>query len=364
MTKPRILAYYLPQFHPFPENDAWWGTGFTEWTNVGKAKPLFKGHNQPRIPTELGYYDLRLPEIREMQADLAREAGVEGFCYWHYWFGGKGRQLLNEIIDDVRKTGEPDFPFCLGWANESWKAKQWNKDGSGDKILMEQRYEGEEDYRAHYEYVRDLFRDNRYVRVDGKPFFLLYKPEQFEDVSNFIDLWNKWVKEDGIAEGVYFVATLERENERESWIAKGFNAVTPSHLQRVRHEFLQRPSWQKFLIRKFREIFHRPVCYKAARVERYFVNPDYDSNENVVPVILPQWDHTPRSGTRGYLIKGANPRFFEKQVGKMLEVVSKKQNGLVMLKSWNEWAEGNFMEPDMTFGRGFLDALKRALKKE
>ena len=145
MEKPIVIAFYLPQFHPTKENDLWWGRGFTEWTNVGKAKPLFKGHYQPKVPADLGYYDLRISEVREQQAKLAREAGVNAFCYWHYWFGGEGRQLLNEIIDDVRISGKPDFPFCLGWANESWKKKQWNVDGSGDQLLMEQRYEGIDD---------------------------------------------------------------------------------------------------------------------------------------------------------------------------------------------------------------------------
>lgn len=168
----KIIAYYLPQFHPFPENDEWWGKGFTEWTNVGKAKPLFHGHNQPKVPADLGYYDLRIPSVREEQARLAKEAGVYGFCYWHYWFGN-GKQLLNEIIDDVHASGKPNFPFCLGWANESWKAKQWRKDGSGDVLLEEQVYGGVDEYRRHFDYVLDLFKDPRYIRVDGKPFFLI-----------------------------------------------------------------------------------------------------------------------------------------------------------------------------------------------
>lgn len=171
--KPLVIAYYLPQFHPFKENDEWWGKGFTEWTNVGKAKPLFRGHYQPKVPADLGYYDLRLPEIRQQQAELAKEAGVSGFCYWHYWFG-EGRQLLNEIIDEVVATGKPDFPFCLGWANETWKAKQWNKDGSGDKVLIEQRYGGEDDYRHHFEYVLKIFKDDRYIKIKNCPLFLIY----------------------------------------------------------------------------------------------------------------------------------------------------------------------------------------------
>lgn len=362
MSKPTIIAYYLPQFHPFPQNDEWWGKGFTEWTNVGKAKSLFPGHNQPRVPTELGYYDLRLPEVREQQAQMARDAGVDGFCYWHYWFGGKGRQLLNEIIDDVHRTAKPNFPFCLGWANETWKAKQWNKDGSGDKILMEQRYDGVDDYRAHFDYVRELFKDSRYIRVDGKPFFLLYKPHLFDDVENFIKLWNQWAREEGISDGIYFVASIEDQSEKEQWINKGFAAVTPLHLQRLRKDYLEKPYWMQFLIRKFYQFTKRPICYDAKVVNDYIVDEAYDSGEDVVPFLLPQWDHTPRSGARGYLVKGACPQLFQEQAERLLDLVSRKKNKLILLKSWNEWAEGNYMEPDMTHGRGFIEALKMAKK--
>ena len=194
MEKSKIIAYYLPQYHPFPENDKWWGKGFTEWTNVGKAKPLYRGHYQPKVPTELGYYDLRIPEIRQQQADLAKEAGIFGFCYWHYWFGNK-RQLLNEIIDEVIESGKPNFPFCFGWANESWKAKQWNKDGSGDKMLMEQIYGGEQDYREHFEYVLKAFKDERYIKIDKMPVFLLFLLELLND--DFVLFWSKLVIEAG-----------------------------------------------------------------------------------------------------------------------------------------------------------------------
>ena len=195
----KIIAFYLPQFHPFKENDEWWGKGFTEWTNVGKAKSLFRGHQQPKVPADLGYYDLRLPEVRNQQVELAKSAGIYGFCYWHYWFG-KGVQLMNRIIDEVHSSESPDFPFCLGWANESWKAKQWNKDGSGDKILVEQTYPDIADFRKHYEYVRELFKDKRYIRYEGKPFFYIYKPLNSPAIKQIILLWNQWIKEDGIAE--------------------------------------------------------------------------------------------------------------------------------------------------------------------
>lgn len=363
MSKPRIIAYYLPQFHPIPENDAWWGEGFTEWTNVCKAKPLFRSHLQPRIPADLGYYDLRMTEIREKQAQMAKDAGVEGFCYWHYWFGGKGRQLLNEIIDEVHSTGKPALPFCLGWANESWKAKQWQKNGFGDKILMEQRYEGEEDYRAHFDYVKELFKDPRYIRVDGKPFFLIYKPDQFEDVANFIRLWNKWAKEEGIADSIYFVANLDRQEERTKWIECGFNAVSPSFMQRLRNSYMKRRPLTKFIVRQLRNIFKIPVCYDAEMVNKLIVDEKYDSSNEVLPFLFPQWDHTPRSGYMGDLIRNANPEHFRKQAEKVLALASKKENSIVMLKSWNEWGEGNFMEPDQAYGRGFIEALGQVMKK-
>lgn len=184
--KARVLAYYLPQFHPIPENDAWWGKGFTEWTNVGRAKPLYKGHYQPRVPADLGYYDLRLPEVQEAQAELAKEAGIEGFCYWHYWFGN-GRRLLEMPFDKVLKSGKPDFPFCLAWANHSWYAKSFDLEGK-DRLLIEQQYLGKEDYVKHFFSVLPAFEDSRYVQVDGKPLFVIFSPKTIPDLSLFLIL--------------------------------------------------------------------------------------------------------------------------------------------------------------------------------
>ncbi len=192
-TKNRIIAFYLPQFHPIPENDKWWGKGFTEWTNVGKAKPLFKGHYQPKIPADLGYYDLRLPETRQAQADLAKEYGIEGFCYWHYWFGNSKR-LLETPFNEVLRLGEPNFPFCLAWANHSWKHSQFKKGGS-DKLLIEQTYPNEKDIIDHFNTLLPAFKDIRYIRVRNKPLFMIYIPDDVPLVENFIIQWQSLAKQ-------------------------------------------------------------------------------------------------------------------------------------------------------------------------
>ena len=204
--KARVIAFYLPQFHPTPENDKFWGKGFTEWTNATKAKPLFKGHHQPHIPADLGFYDLRMPEVREAQAELAREAGVEGFCYWHYWFGN-GKQFLQKIFDDVVDSGKPDFPFCVGWANHSWTNKNWvnTKTFSKDFYIAEQTYPGPQDHEAHFYSLLKAFKDKRYIKVDGKLLFYIFAPLQFPNVKEFMNLWQELAKKEGLP-GFYFIA--------------------------------------------------------------------------------------------------------------------------------------------------------------
>ena len=181
----RLIAFNLPQFHPTPENDAWWGKGFTEWTNVAKARPLYPGHYQPHIPADLGFYDLRLPEARAAQAELAREYGIEGFCYYHYWFGG--RRMLERPVNEILASGEPEFPFCLCWANHSWSTV-WQ--GTADS-LIEQTYPGWDDHAAHFDWLLNAFRDPRYIRVNGKPLFVIYKPDDIPNVREVTSFWRE-----------------------------------------------------------------------------------------------------------------------------------------------------------------------------
>ena len=315
MCTPKVIAFYLPQFHPFPENDEWWGKGFTEWTNVGKAKPLFKGHNQPRVPTELGYYDLRLTIIREQQAQMAYEAGVTAFCYWHYWFGN-GKRLIADIFDEVLNTGKPDFPFCLGWANHSWYAKNWNSDGtSTNKLLIEQTYPGIDDAKKHFDFLLKAFSDPRYVKIDGAPLFFVFAPQDLpiEYIQNF----KQWTKKAGFPD-LFMVANITGDNRKPPFMVD------------------------------YSKVFHTLITKE-----------DYE--ENVIPAIVPQWDHTPRSGWNGTLFINAKPEYFYEHAKDALNAVRNKKNPIIFLKSWNEWGEGNMMEPDLTYGRGFINALRKAI---
>jgi len=201
MRKARVIAYYLPQYHPIPENDAWWGRGFTEWTNVAKARPLFRGHYQPHIPADLGFYDLRVPEVREAQAEMARAYGIEGFCYWHYWFAGK--RLIERPFAEVLESGKPDFPFCLAWANQTWTGI-WH--GASDRVLIEQTYPGPDDHAAHFRALLPAFRDDRYLKVDGKPMFAILQPADL--TAQVLPQWRDLATAAGL-KGFHFVGIVK-----------------------------------------------------------------------------------------------------------------------------------------------------------
>lgn len=356
----KIIAFYLPQYHPTQDNNEWWGKGFTEWTNVAKAKPLFRGHYQPKIPADLGFYDLRLPEVREQQAVLAKEAGVTGFCYYHYWFG-EGKQELELPFNEVIDKGEPDFPFCLCWANESWYKKLWNKDSSmrdGSKMLIEQQYLGYKDNENHFYSLLKAFRDPRYIKVDGKLLFMIYKPLAFDNVDKFIIQWNKLAKENDL-NGFHFVGyTLFADSEYDKIKSLGFDAICSCRLNRDIHRGL------KWAFRKGMSLITkvpRREDYKKA-IKRLVTNKEED--EDIYPTMIPNWDHTPRSGANGGVFVNSTPDLFEKHAIEVLSKLKGKKGDhkIAFIKSWNEWGEGNYMEPDLRFGHGYIDALKRAIE--
>lgn len=356
----KVIAFYLPQFYPNAFNDKWYGKGFTEWTNVGKAKPLFRGHYQPHVPADLGYYDLRVPEVAKQQAELAREAGVFGFAYWHYWWDGK--KLLNEPAERIISTGEPDYPFMFAWANENWYKKLWNKDKSDDKLIMEQTYPGKEDNLAHFEYCLPFFRDKRYITFDGKPIFLIYLPLHFKEVTAFMKQWNKLIKESGVAESFYFVGMQYSPTEINTLKDLGFDCITPQH--NLRTPIAWETAWGRFkagLNRYIGEYMHIIRSLDYSRYPQTVWKEEIDSREDIAPQLIPNWDNTPRAGRRGMVYKNSTPEIFGEAAGIVMRSIKKKNNKLVFLKSWNEWAEGNYMEPDLMYGKGYIEALHEAI---
>lgn len=355
--KYRIIAMYLPQFHPTIENDKWWGAGFTEWTNVAKARPLFRSHYQPHIPADLGFYDLRLPETRQAQADMASQYGIEGFCYWHYWFGN-GRQLLERPFSEVLNSGEPNFPFCLSWANHSWKKKLWSTDGIGDKLLIEQLYPGDNDIIKHFQHVLPAFKDSRYIKVNNKPMFGIFAPLEHPNMKHFIDMWNSLAIENGL-DGVYFVGHGDIRN-REKILSLGFDAFNDVTMFGILHN--ENPI--RRLYKKARaRLLGWPITYRYKDAMKYWCHKE-SCLINTIPSIFPNWDHSPRSGKKGIILTDANPKLFRKHVTDVLELIKDKpfEERIVFIKSWNEWGEGNHMEPDLKYGRGHLEALLDCIK--
>lgn len=352
-SKVRLISFYLPQFHPIPENDEWWGKGFTEWTNVGKAKPLFPGHYQPKVPADLGYYDLRLAEVREQQAILAKEAGIEGFCYWHYWYEGK--RLLERPFNEVLTSNQPDFPFCLFWANHSWYAKNWNKDVK-DKLLIEQTYGDEADYVNHFFDVLPAFKDSRYIKVDGKPIFGIYSYKNFPKVSEFIQKWQSLALSNGLP-GIHFLTISYKSKEQNSVFSLGFDAIV------FDLAFLRKTTSRYFLL-FLHKVFKIPQIIHYRDYAKALVN-HMPIEDKIYPCVIPNFDHTPRSGRRGSVMVNSTPKEWYRLLTNLFSKIKGKEpsRNLVFVKSWNEWAEGNYMEPDLRYGRGYINALRDALGK-
>ena len=352
----RVVAFHLPQFHPIPENDTWWGPGFTEWTNTVKARPLYPGHVQPHLPADLGFYDLRLPEARAAQAGLAQRYGVSAFCYWHYWFAG--RRLLERPVREIVKSGEPDMPFCLGWANQTWTGI-WH--GAPGRILVEQTYPGRADDVAHFEELLPAFGDRRYFTVDGRPVFYVFRPEQLPDPAGWCRRWRKMARANGLA-GMYLIAEmtdlLGRGPVCENPVALGFDAGVYVRLP-------ARTSPLRVLgLRAARKLLDSGPEVYPYRADPRPVPERYRAG-HVYTAVFPNWDNTPRSGRNGLVLSGSHPSLFAAQVEAAARAVADcaLDERLVFVKSWNEWAEGNYVEPDVEFGHGWLEALREGLER-
>jgi len=343
-TRARAIAFYLPQFHPIPENDEWWGRGFTEWVNVAKAKPLFPGHYQPHLPADLGFYDLRLPEARQAQADLAREYGIHGFCYYHYWFNGK--RLLERPFDEVLASRHPSLPFCLCWANENW-TRRW--DGQDDQILVDQTY-SENDDRAHIRWLLRAFRDERYIRIGGRPLFLVYRANKLADPMKTTAIWREEARRSGVGD-LYLCRVESFADERDDPTIIGFDAAV---------EF--QPDWCNYDVPR-RVRGHN--VYEFSLVVDQMLRKGAPAYKRF-PCVMPSWDNSPRRRAGATIFRGSTPALYEKwlKAATRKVVAAGAEEPIVFINAWNEWAEGNHLEPCQKWGRDYLEATWRAVEGE
>lgn len=352
----RFIAMYLPQFHPIPENNEWWGDGFTEWHNVAKARPRFAGHYQPDLPADLGFYDLRLPDTLIAQAAMAQRNGLDGFCYYHYWFNG--RRVLERPVATMLESGRPDFPFMLCWANENW-TRRW--DGAEENILLAQDYGAQDDI-EHLCSLLPYFRDPRYIRIDGKPVFIVYRTRTLPDPAATAARWRQVAEDSGLP-GL-FLCTVESAGwEVGDPRPLGFDAAVDFQPQydllgprrgvsrRTRVLAKVFPKYRPFLRDEVYD-YRNLVVNSLARAD-----PDYP----FFPGVTPGWDNSPRRKSGARILMGSEPDLYNRWLKGRLEryePASRSQN-LFFINAWNEWAEGNHLEPGIRWGSGHLDCHRR-----
>jgi lipopolysaccharide biosynthesis protein len=350
----RSVAFYLPQFHPIPENDRWWGAGFTEWRNTAKARPLFAGHQQPHVPAELGYYDLRSAETREAQAELARTHGIDAFCYYHYWFDG--RRLLERPFDEVLRSASPTLPFCLCWANESW-TRAW--DGSTRSILVEQRYSAADDL-AHIRHLAPALADPRYLRLDGRPVLLVYRASQLPNSRRTNDVWRDEARRLGIGD-LHLARVESLSDERGDPIALGFDSAI---------EF--QPDWRQLRAPGMQRAIQRAAhAVGTTRFDTPYTTLDYATLADAAlaapapgytrfPCVTPGFDNTPRRSRGAVVLTNSSPARYGDWVARTLRTEAPE---LLFVNAWNEWGEGAHLEPCERWGRGYLEAHRDAVAR-
>lgn len=369
----KAVAFYLPQFHAIPENDEMWGEGFTEWDNLKKAKPLFKGHYQPRVPLNQNYYNLLDDDVMKWQVDLAKSHNIYGFCFYHYWFDGK--KLLEKPVEKFFERKDLDINFCLCWANEPW-TKAWVS--KSDEVLYEQNYGNESNWENHFRYLLPYFKDKRYIKENNAPLFIIYRPEQIDCLNNMLDYFNQRAIEEGFNGMIFAYQHID------------FNLISDKDDSRFKYNIEYEPLYSMHYLRDenkcnsklfeigkkvdklFFKIFNRTLSeYYLKKVRKF----DYDKlwiksnerkpeNDKCIAGAFVDWDNTPRRGTKGIVAEGASPEKFKKYFSKKLENVQKYYStDYVFLFAWNEWAEGGYLEPDEKYQLSYLKAVKETLEK-
>jgi lipopolysaccharide biosynthesis protein len=363
----RAIAFHLPQFHPIPENDDWWGKGFTEWTNVVKARPKFPGHYQPHLPADLGFYDLRLPEARAAQADLAARHGIHGFCHYHYWFNG--RRLLERPVREILESGEPDFPFCLCWANENW-TRRW--DGQNQAVLLQQHYSVEDDL-AHIRALIPYFLDKRYIRVMDRPIFAVYRASELPEPQKTTELWRREAERAGL-KGLFLLRVSSFEQERDDPRVLGFDCAVdfpPNARIMASSEIIRRKWWHREKLGTREAWFRENNLYDYLAFAESALN-GWAGSYPRIPCVCPGWDNSARRATHATIVINSTPELYERWLSETVRrqrellVEGSDSSGtapesLVFINAWNEWGEGNHLEPCQKWGRKYLEATQRAL---
>ncbi|MEG0051012.1 MAG: glycoside hydrolase family 99-like domain-containing protein [Terrisporobacter sp.] len=367
----KIIAFYLPQFHAIPENDEWWGEGFTEWVNVKKATALFENQYQPRIPLNENYYNLLDDNVKLWQVNLAKENGIYGFCFYHYWFNG--HMLLEKPTAQFLNNKELDIPFCLSWANEPW-TKAWVS--KNDAVLIEQEYGREKEWEEHFDYLIQFFKDPRYIKNNGKPLFVIYRPEQIECLNEMLDFWQELAQKAGLPgidfayQHITFDLLEDKDDSRFKYNIEyepcyALNNYLSSSKKSIMN-FMKKIDDILFYLfkRKLSEFYLTNVRkYSYDEIWKSSINHKPE-NEKCIPGAFVDWDNTPRRGSKGVAYTGANPEKFEKYLIQKIEKAKiEYKSDMMFLFAWNEWAEGGYLEPDDKFKDGYLKAVKNALMK-
>lgn len=351
----KLIAMYLPQFHEIPENNDAWGKGFTEWKNVKKAKPLFWGHNQPRVPLHENYYDLLQDGVMEKQINMAKKAGLYGFCFYHYWFGG--RMVLEKPAEMLLHNPDIDFHYCFSWANESW-TKTWHGAGGNKEILIPQTYGREEEWKAHYQYFRSFFQDKRYIKEDNKPVLMIYRLRNIPCFNDMLKYWNECAEKDGYS-GV-FVISMNRCSENVG-ISRWVNASVDFEPNQTRSDMVA----SGMVLQPKEEgsiLWNRLAmgCIDYKKLNKKMLRKTHKKNHFRMAFV--DFDDSPRRGMRAVIAKGSNPKRFGRYLRRMMQLSVQEENEYVFLNAWNEWGEGNYLEPDIRHGYGYLRQIKKVIK--
>lgn len=366
---PKVLALYLPQYHRIPENDEWWGEGFTEWTNVKRGKPFYKGHYQPREPLNDDYYDLSDLSVLERHTKLAKRACIEGFCFYHYYF--KGKKLLEKPIEQYRDQSKEKFPYCLVWANQSW-ARTWYRNNIGRKVLMNQDYGNKEDWEKHFYYLLDYFKDDRYLKIDGKPVYIIYLPQDIVRRKQMFALWRELAVQNGF-KGLYIIA-MDTWNENDSKVDlyDAFMNFEPAHVFKNDNSYRKKLyNWKDKKIKKIDKNTNKLIkrlLIKNMYTYSYFCKKtdkliEKAPQKKTYLGVFPGWDNTSRKDEDGLIIRNCSPKRFGYMLEKALKKSKERCYEFVFINAWNEWSEGAYLEPDKKYGYAYLNELRRVVKK-